>query len=408
MHIFSRTSLAALTTALAVISLPAAAQTDNSFADILLEEIIVTGTKRAGGIEVQDAAVAITAYSESQLDAMHIRDVQAIGYSAPSVQLEDIGTTRGTANFSIRGLGINSSIPSIDPTVGVFVDGMYLGITSGVVLDIFDLEGIEVLRGPQGLLFGKNVTGGAVLLRTTRPTENFRFKAKVANETGDDLYTSAVVSGPLSDNLRGKFSVYYNDDGGYFTNLATDMDHGKAQTSMFRGALEWTPTDSSEYLIRYENGNSEGDGPAAQNAGLYSTESFDFSIDEPGRYDNEWNQVTIEATFDINFGDGEIVNLLGYRDYTSGTLGDIDSSPFFIFHAPARLDQDQISNELRYSGSFDNVYVTTGVYYFQQDLLYLERRLIPSVPLDITGGGDQQSDTLALFSSVDIEYGDIY
>ncbi|MGB5245843.1 MAG: TonB-dependent receptor, partial [Woeseia sp.] len=398
----------ALTTALAVISLPAAAQTDNSFADILLEEIIVTGTKRAGGIEVQDAAVAITAYSESQLDAMHIRDVQAIGYSAPSVQLEDIGTTRGTANFSIRGLGINSSIPSIDPTVGVFVDGMYLGITSGVVLDIFDLEGIEVLRGPQGLLFGKNVTGGAVLLRTTRPTENFRFKAKVANETGDDLYTSAVVSGPLSDNLRGKFSVYYNDDGGYFTNLATGMDHGKAQTSMFRGALAWTPTDSSEYLIRYENGNSEGDGPAAQNAGLYSTESFDFSIDEPGRYDNEWNQVTIEATFDINFGDGEIVNLLGYRDYTSGTLGDIDSSPFFIFHAPARLDQDQISNELRYSGSFDNVYVTTGVYYFQQDLLYLERRLIPSVPLDITGGGDQQSDTLALFSSVDIEYGDIY
>ena len=78
-------------------------------------------------------------------------------------------------NFSIRGQGINSSIPSVDPTVGVFIDGIYLGTTFGVVLDTFDLESIEVLRGPQGLLFGRNVTGGAVLLRTRRPSGEFRF-----------------------------------------------------------------------------------------------------------------------------------------------------------------------------------------------------------------------------------------
>ncbi|HEX6259265.1 MAG TPA: TonB-dependent receptor plug domain-containing protein, partial [Woeseiaceae bacterium] len=137
--------------------------------EVFLEEITVTATKRAGGIDVQDAALAVSAYGENQLDAMHLRDLSSIGFVAPSVQLEDIGTTRGTANFSIRGIGINSSIPSIDPAVGVFVDGMYLGINGGVVLDVFDLEGVEVLRGPQGLLFGRNVTGGAVLLRTSRP-----------------------------------------------------------------------------------------------------------------------------------------------------------------------------------------------------------------------------------------------
>ncbi|MGB5346447.1 MAG: TonB-dependent receptor [Woeseia sp.] len=408
MHILSRVGLAALTTALTVIALPASAQTENRTAEILLEEIIVTGTKRAGGINVQDAPVAITAYSESQLDAMHIRDLQAIGYSAPSVQLEDIGTARGTANFSIRGLGINSSIPSIDPTVGVFVDGLYMGVNSGIVLDIFDLDGIEVLRGPQGLLFGKNVTGGAVLLRTTRPTDTFKFKGKLATETGDNYYTSAVVTGPISDQVRGKFAAYYNDDGGYFTNLATGMDHGKAQTSMFRGALEWTPTDRSEYLFRAETGKAEGDGPASQNAGLFGTTNFDFSIDEPGSYDNKWNQLSVEATYDVDFGDGEIVNILGYRNYESSTRADVDASPFFLFHAPARIDQDQISNELRYSGSFDNIYVTTGLYYFQQDVLYLENRLIPPANLNITGGGEQQSDTIALFTSVDIEYGDIY
>ena len=117
-----------------------------SGSDALIEEIMVTATKRAGGILVQDAAVAISAYSEDQLDAMFLRDLKAIGFDAPNVQLEDIGTARGTANFSIRGLGINSSIPSIDPTVGVFVDGMYLGFNAGVVFDTFDLEGVEVLN----------------------------------------------------------------------------------------------------------------------------------------------------------------------------------------------------------------------------------------------------------------------
>lgn len=408
MQMLKRIGHGMLAATVAAIAFPAMAQDNNRTADILLEEIIVTGTKRAGGIDVQDAPVAISAYNESQIDAMHLRDLQGIGYSAPSVQLEDIGTARGTANFSIRGLGVNSSIPSIDPTVGVFVDGVYLGINAGVVFDLFDLEGIEVLRGPQGLLFGKNVTGGAVLLRTTRPTEDFRFKGKVASETGDNLIASAVVSGPLTDSLRGKLAVHHNDDGGWHTNLATGADHGKAETNLYRGALEFEPTDTMEFLLRVEHGNSEGDGPASQNQGLFGTTNFNFSIDEPGNYDNEWNQVVFESTFDVSLGDGEIVNIFGLRDYESSTLGDIDASPVFLFHAPALTSQDQFSNELRYSGSFDNIYVTTGVYYFEQELLYLERRLIPPAGLDITGGGTQDAETFGIFANLDIELNDVF
>ena len=370
--------------------------------DVFLEEIIVTATKRAGGIDVQDAGLAISAYGESQLDAMHIRDLSALGFVAPSVQLEDIGTTRGTANFSIRGIGINSSIPSIDPAVGVFVDGMYLGINGGVVLDIFDLEGVEVLRGPQGLLFGRNVTGGAVLLRTTRPGDELSINAKVAGETGNNQFYSAVVSGPLSDAAGAKIAVYHNNDDGWHTNLFNGEDHGAAETTLIRAAFDLTPSDRFDMVLRYEHGDSEGDGPASQNDGLFRADSFDFSINEPGFYDAQWHQAILETSWDVNFGEGQIVNVLGYRNYENRTLGDIDSSPLFIFHALSDTDQSQWSNELRYSGSFSNVYLTSGIFYLEQRLAYFEQRLIPPAGLDITGGGFQDMTSLGIFTQADV------
>jgi len=387
--------------------------------DRLLEEIIVTATKRAGGVSAQQAPVAVTAYGASQLDAMHIRDLKAIGYNAPSVQLEDIGTTRGTANFSIRGLGINSSIPSIDPTVGVFIDGMYYGLNTGVVLDIFDLESVEVLRGPQGLLFGRNVTGGAVVMNTTRPTEEFTLKAKAAFETGDNRYLSAVAAGPLNDTVGWKLAVYNNDDGGWFKNLANNNgDFGKADTTMVRGALEFDLTDSFELLLRAEYGESDGDGPAAHSDGCeafafpgvcarqYGHDSFDFAIDEEGFYDDEWTNLILEANLDVRFGDGTITNILAYRQYEGKTLGDIDSTPLFLFHAGTSTDQDQLSNELRYSGTFANVELTSGVYYFTQDFSYIENRVIPPANLDITGGGDQDQTTWGVFTQADFQVSD--
>ncbi|MDH3441569.1 MAG: TonB-dependent receptor plug domain-containing protein, partial [Gammaproteobacteria bacterium] len=365
MHFLKGCSRICAAAALATL-IPAGATLAQDLGEALLEEIIVTATKRAGGIEAQSAAVAVTAYGSNQLDAMHIRDLKALGYNAPSVQLEDIGTTRGTANFSIRGLGVNSSIPSIDPTVGVFIDGMYYGLNAGVVFDVFDLESVEILRGPQGLLFGRNVTGGAVVLNTTRPTEEFAFNGRVAYESGENMYASAVLSGPLSDSVGWKLAGYYNDDGGWHTNLANGNDNfGKAETTMVRGALEFEVSDSFDVIIRAEHGQSEGDGPASHNGGCvavavpglcvrqYDFESFDFAVDEEGFYDNSWSNLIAEFNFDVAFGDGTITNILGYREYESETMGDIDATPLFLFHAPSSIDQDQLSNELRYSGGWD-------------------------------------------------------
>ena len=142
----------------------------------MLEEVIVTARKREEGM--QDVPLSVTAYNSDQLEALKIRDLTNLAVGMPNVSLEDIGTTRGTANFSIRGLGINSSIPSIDPAVGVFVNGVYMGVNSGIVFDMFDLASVEVLRGPQGTLFGRNVTGGAVLLNNKKPGDELEASLK--------------------------------------------------------------------------------------------------------------------------------------------------------------------------------------------------------------------------------------
>lgn len=405
---FSRLlSLPLLVAISTLITLPSYAA---STRDILMEEVITTATKKAGGVDVQDASVAVTAYGAEQLDALFVRDLKSLSYAAPNVQLEDIGTTRGTANFSMRGMGVNSSIPSIDPTVGVFVDGMYLGVNAGVVMDTFDLEGVELLRGPQGLLFGRNVTGGAVLMRTTLPGDEFHMNTKFAAETGMNYYTSTVISGPLTDTIGAKLAVYYNDDRGYHENLFDGNDHfGDTDTQLVRGALTYNPNDTLEFILRYEYGESRGDGPAAQNSALFGQhKNFDFSINNDGYYENRWNQAIFEISKDVAFGDGQIVNIFGWREYEGGSGGDIDSTPGspFGFHSNALLLQDQWSNELRYSGTFGRVAVTSGLYYFTQDIDYREQRLIFGGLSNRIGGGEQEGDTWAIFSQFDIALND--
>jgi iron complex outermembrane receptor protein len=467
-RLLAKASLIALA---AGIALPQAASAQGSVG-ALRDEILVTATKKADAENVQDVPLAITAYGADQLDALKVRDLGNLSYSMPNVGLEDIGTSRGVANFSIRGLATNSSIPSIDPAVATFVDGVYLGQNAGVVMDIFDLESVEVLRGPQGILFGRNVTGGAVLLNTKKPNmDEFEMSFKGALEngfkgTGNNYYLMGSMSGPLVDNtLAFKLSAYYNNDRGYFkrylpqTNQEATLDaiggtlsfldavgfpigtdgpggtenFGKAETYIFRPQFLWTPSDSLEIIARFERFHSEGQGPASQNhprnleafqnlAGQYfpsrpqsnplftaPKDSFIFSIDEPGYYEQIVDAVTVEANLDVGFGDGVITNIFGWRDSRGTSIGDIDATPFFLFHSFADNELEQLSNEIRYSGRFfDRVDVTTGFYYYDAEHKYQENRFILGNFRTLFGGGLQDSRNYGIFGQFDWDLSDTF
>ena len=395
----------------------------------LMEEVTVTARKREE--PVQQVPLSISAFSGEQIEALKVRDLKGLSVSMPNVAMDDIGTARAVANFSIRGLGINSSIPGIDPTVGVFIDGVYLGQNAGVVIDMFDVASLEVLRGPQGTLFGRNVTGGAVLINTRRPTDEFQLSLRGAvdgNPNGDgglNYYAMASVSGPLTETVSARLSLYHNEDKGWFTNLYDNSDYGEQSTTIIRPVVTWEPNDDVSLTVRWEHLESDGDGPPSQNhingsgvPGFFATferDSFDFSVDAPGYGEIEMDMVTAQLDWDVAFGNGTITNIFGWREYFGDTYGDIDAQPVWLFHASSINDQEQWSNELRYNGTFGQANVTTGIYWFDNEINYSENRDLLGIAtggvapaLTQNGGGILRVESKALFAAVDYALNDAW
>jgi iron complex outermembrane receptor protein len=386
-----------------------------------LEEVVVTARKREES--ALRTPVALSAFGREAIQSLRVRDLTRLSTGIPNVALDDVGTRRGTANFSIRGLGINSSIPSIDPTVGVFVNGVYLAVNNDTIFDVFDLDSIEVLRGPQGILFGRNVTGGAVLMQTRRPGKAFEADVRAVAEGGGDgglnRYLMGSVGGSLSDNVQGRLSLYLNDDQGYFENRFDGADFGAIRQEMLRGTLSWQPDARSDITLFYEHMDIAGDGPASQahrnGSGVpgspenFRRDSLDFSIDGTGFQDVSSDFVTLQYDRTVDFGNGTITNIFGWRDQRSVGFSDIDAQPVFLFHSPGWVDASQWSNELRYAGRFgERIDATAGLYVFSGDLGYHDRRLFVgqadgSVQVTQDGGGLQELETLALFGAVDYQ-----
>ena len=371
----------------------------------VLEEVVTTATKKSDGEAAQDVPIAMRVIDADALAVRQTTDIEDLSYALPNVALDGIGTGKGIANFSIRGLGVAGSIPSIDPTVGVFVDGVYLGVNYGVIADLVDVEAVEVLRGPQGLLFGRNVTGGAVLIRSRRPGGQAGGNAAARVETGLDRRVSASVESPVAgDRLGARVSMQYREDDGWFRNHAPGGGAVGAERSwVLRPVLAWMPSDALDVTLIYERGDTESDGPATQNRRRFG--GFDFAIDEPGFSRIEWSHAIIEANRDVAFGGGQVTNLFGWREVAHDSLADIDSTVSPIFHLFAYTDQRQISNELRYSGApRDRWELTFGAYYFEQRIGYRENRIVFGA-LGAPFGGEQDHRTAGVFMQNDIEIG---
>jgi iron complex outermembrane receptor protein len=371
------------------------------------EEVLVTASKR-GADTRQQTPIAVDVMDDTALASHNAASLTDLSGTMPSVAIDDLGTARGIANITIRGIGVNSSIPSVDPAVGVFADSMYIGMNAGTLTALFDVGSVEVLRGPQGTLYGHNVTGGAVLIHTREPGDDFEVRGKLNAESGPNTTLEAAVSGPLvAGKLSARVAGIVGRDDGWFINRADGSKFGADSRYAVRTSLRFTPVAPFELLLRAEHGQDNGDGPAGQNHALFARGSFDFAINNRGRAATNWTDVSGEATW--HAGGGTLTGLAGWRSVTVPWAADIDSTPQFVFHTRVLNMESQHNGELRYARDFGSVAIVVGTSYYDENLTYIDERNF-SPTFRRTGGGKgyfqdwdgyadarwQMTDTIAL------------
>lgn len=228
----------------------------------LLEEVIVTARKREENL--QDAPIAVSAFTGAQLDFRGLSDIEKLDQFTPNLVLNKSPTYSNVTNAAvyIRGIGQNDFTPVIDPGVGIYIDGVYLGRSVGAVLDLVDVERIEILRGPQGTLFGRNTIGGAVSLHLKKPTDEYGGKVSAKYGTDNRINVHGTLNVPITDQLFARFNIASFNQDGYVIRVFDGLDLGDDNTIATRAALRWLPTDdleinlSADYSRDRENGNA--------------------------------------------------------------------------------------------------------------------------------------------------------
>ncbi|MFT5134967.1 MAG: iron complex outermembrane receptor protein, partial [Gammaproteobacteria bacterium] len=253
-----------VTTLLSVLFVfPAHAQESKSGIGALMDEVVVTARKREESI--QDTPIAISAFSGESLEARGIVRVNDIASLTPNMTFTNVNTNGGggsNASVYIRGVGQTDFVPSADPGVGLYVDGVYIARSIGSVLDLIDIDRVEVLRGPQGTLFGRNTTGGAVAIHTQKPHEEFEAKLRTKFGSDDRMDFLGKVNIPLADNLFASATAATFNQDGHVVNPDNGQDTGDDETIAFRAALRWLVNDDLEINISGDYSRDRENGQA--------------------------------------------------------------------------------------------------------------------------------------------------
>jgi iron complex outermembrane receptor protein len=386
--------LLAILSAAALPSLALAQESQES--DEALNEIVVTSQKRAEALNVQQIPSSISAFSGKTLEEGDYRTIQELGQMVPGADFRETSTFPGIQRFWLRAVGATFSVPNFDPAVGVYQDGVFIAQNIASNLDTFDMDSLEVLRGPQGTLFGRNTSVGAVVTRTRRPGNEFEGRADLTIGSFDRRDFNVSIGGPLmGDVLLGKLAVSTRQRDGYVERINGGGDpFGASEFDLARATLVFQPTPNFDFTLIGERFTRGGDGAAAVSLGqsrygternpqlpgtrgfwqTYGTESAQEPWDSFSHHEIE--KLIGEMNWDL--GHGILTSITGVIDVSAFSGAQFDGLPA---SSPVRsitrlwIDQNQFSEELRYASNFSERFnFVAGLYYFTQDLQYGEQR----------------------------------
>jgi iron complex outermembrane receptor protein len=239
----------------------AAETADGAFAGGL-EEIVVTARKREE--KLQDAPISISAYSAERLEAQGVSETTQLQDFTPNLVFQNTPSNSGVGSSAavfIRGIGQKDFAPTTDPGVGIYVDGVYLARTVGGVFDMIDVDRVEVLRGPQGTLFGRNTIGGAISIVTAKPDSTFGAKADVTTGTDNRIDVRGTLNIPLSDTFFARVSGGSFKQDGYVRRTYDGRLLGNKDEQTGRLALRWLAADGLEINLTGDFSRDRTNGP---------------------------------------------------------------------------------------------------------------------------------------------------
>lgn len=366
---------AAITTA-GPFAAPAVAQSNQ------LDEIVVTATLREKS--VQDIPITVTVLGADLIARADINDAAGIAINTPGLTLGEFAP--GQPILTMRGVGSADDGAGLDNSVAAFLDGVYIGRGAGVNFDVFDLERIEVLKGPQGALFGRNTIGGAISVVTSRPNlEEFEGKASVTGGNEGIFRAQGLITGPISENVAGKLVVNHRQHDGFVRNTLLQRDVNDEDTVSVRGQIladlgntEWLI--SADYLSddRLSGGRFPFVSPfaaVAESLGANRPQTNASPI--IGFSDREQKGVSIQG--DIQLGSGTLISISAYRNVETdwempsvgAPLGGTDLANG-VFGRDVTDDIDEevttYSQELRYVSDNDGpLNYVAGLFFFQEE-----------------------------------------
>lgn len=406
----------------ALLALPAAAQ-DLPIADesAVMEgdegAIVVTARRREE--RLLDVPVAVTAISANTLEKLQATDLSGIQGTVPNVNLVQGRGSTSNANIFIRGIGQPDALQTFDPAVGIYVDGVYMSRIQGALFGLFDVERVEVLRGPQGTLYGKNTVGGAVNVVTRKPdTNDFSASGSVTYGSYDQWLVNGYVSAPLvADKLALSVAGVYDKRDGVVIDPLTGRDYNDRNSWAARGILRATPTDTVELILSgdyYKQRNAAALGQ--QTAPL--TDFTGLVVQRPAYpYGREWDYRAstslapgqgqrvdhwgVSFTGNVELSDAlTFTSITGYRKLSPDYYLDFDATELEVADAFVGVRQEQFSQELQLKYDRGPLSGVFGLYYLNEDVAshqvsYNDSLLFaaPGVPLTFTRYIDDQQNT---------------
>lgn len=353
---------------------------------LTIEEVIVTATKRSENL--QDIGVSVTAFTAADLEDSGIRTSSDVGRYTPNLSFHSQTSTGFSAPF-LRGVGTSDLFITSSPAVGLVIDGVFMQSTGANVFNLVDAERIEVLRGPQGTLYGRNAVGGVINIVSKKPSDQPEGRIQAGYGNLDAVEVSGMFNTPMiEDLLSSRLTVRYSDRDGYKTNAFTsgEDDLEALETLGARGSLYFTPSDGLSLTLIGDYAKNQGSylGFKADSGSLLPLfldptaapyEGFDnpndiHEVDLDGPNDEEsvnWGvSATVEWQFDETVG---LTSVTAYREAELDNIGaDADSTSLGVFHNGFYLEESVFSQELRLD--FDgggNWTGLLGVYYFEHE-----------------------------------------